>query len=151
MGQVQQNCLKVSDLVKLPLLIFIEQHLWGLALCTTWDFSTADSPSLSEMWAEENSGLSLALPTFFCSFTGLSYPFFYIENLAFLVRVSRNAEKSDFFFPTKTYICGFISQMTEDLEMGPVLLRMISELQLSVPPKAPSHTTSLLPLLQTVL
>lgn len=90
----------------------------------------------------------LALSTFFCSFTGLSYPFFYIST--FLVGVSRNAEKSDFFFPTKTYICGFISQMTEDLEMGPVLLRLISELQLSVPPKAPSHTTSLRPLLQAV-
>lgn len=94
----------------------------------------------------------LTLSTFFCSFTGLSYPFFYIENLAFLVGVSRKAEKTffDFFFPTKTYICGFISQMTEDLEMGPVLLRLISELQLSVPPKGPSHTTSLLPLLQAV-
>lgn len=54
--------------------------------------------------------------------------FFYIENLAFLVGVSRKAEKSD-FFPTKTYVYGFISQMTEDLEMGPVLLRLISASQ----------------------
>lgn len=53
-----------------------------------------------------------------------------MENLAFLVGVSRKAEKSDFFFfPTKTYVCGFISQMTEDLEMGPVLLRLISASQ----------------------
>lgn len=86
-----------------------------------------------DVGAEENSGFPwlcpLALSTFFWPFTGLSYPFFYMENLAFLIGVSRKAEKSDFFFPTKTYVCGFISQMTEDLEMGPVLLRLISASQ----------------------
>lgn len=127
-----------------PLLTFIEQHLWGLAV------RTADS--FFPVWdvaAEENSEVSLALSTFFWPFTGLSYPFFYMENLAFLVGVSRKAEKSDFSFPSKTYVCGFISQMTEDLEMGPVLLRLISASQelwitTECSTKGPSHTMCLL-------
>lgn len=120
-GQVPQNCVKVSDLVKLPPPDLHRAAFVGLG--------TADS--FFPVWdvgAEENSEVSLALSTFFWPFTGLSYPFFYMENLAFLVGVSRKAEKSD-FFPSKTYVCGFISQMTEDLEMGPVLLRLISASQ----------------------
>lgn len=120
-----QNCVKVSDLVKLSPPDLHRAAFVGLGclhylrfLFLVWDVG-----------AEENSRVSLALSTFFWPFTGLSYPFFYMENLAFLIGVSRKAEKSDFFFPTKTYVCGFISQITEDLEMGPVLLRLISASQ----------------------
>lgn len=38
-------------------------------------------------------------------------------------------QKRVIFFPPKLNVCGFISQMTEDLEMDPVLLKLISASQ----------------------
>lgn len=99
-GQVLQNCVKVSDLVKLPPPDLHRAAFVGLGCSHCWFFlpclGCGSRRELRFPWL-----CPLALSTFFWPFTGLSYPFFYMENLAFLVGVSRKAEKSDFLSPPK--------------------------------------------------
>lgn len=128
-----RNCLKFSGLVKLPPPdLHIRAVFVGLCclyfprfLCCSYS-----TPCLGCGSRREPRTSWLSLPSFTPSM-GLFYLFFFFkQSLKFLVRINKEKEiKVIFFLPPQIMCVSFISQMTEDVEIGPRFLMLISETQ----------------------